>query len=647
MARRVGGNPAKTRLLPGVGYPIPINTPAPAAGGFTSAAAPWPFGFGSAGTTFTLTQSGAVSIGAAGALSGDLSYVAPFTVVQSGTLSISGTAATVADLSIATTRGFHSAAVLWPFGLGDVTNIVLTPTTPIGIVGSLGVAAEVDVGGEPFELVAPLDITPMVATVSVTGDINTTSALTLVQSGAIVVVASAAVTGNLGLAWALSPTGAIALAGAFSPSGNIGFSWALAQSGVLALDGALAAAGDVGFAWQIAPSGVVSLGAASQVSGDLVYGSPGGFTLTPTGAIPLAGAMQAQGDLTYVAPFNLAPTVPLAVAGAFSISGSLQFVAPFNLVLVAPVALTGTVTVNGDLLAGGPFTVETSGAIAATATAVLTGDLLAGGPFLLDVTAPITVEAVLNAVGNPRAVTPTTVPDVVGSDQETAETALHAAGLLATVTLVLTTEAPAGQVIAQSPAGGTPSFVGSTVEITVSQYNAAEILGENRNVRFKPIKRKRKHEEAPAEVAKAAPSPLLKGLVERTKPRSTGIGEVKARVAPVTASEIDLPIPQVVAAPAVAPAAAAAAAAAAAPTPAAPAAAPAAVDPVVRLEQEMTAFVEGAVQALTKQMAALEKLLTARTDELTKVRTQLDDLRKREINRTRAEALARQIELDG
>ena len=58
----------------------------------------------------------------------------------------------------------------------------------------------------------------------------------------------------------------------------------------------------------------------------------------------------------------------------------------------------------------------------------------------------------------------------------------------------------------------------------------------------------------------------------------------------------------------------------------------------------MTAFVEGAVQALTKQMAALEKLLTARTDELTKVRTQLDDLRKREINRTRAEALARQIE---
>ena len=83
------------------------------------------------------------------------------------------------------------------------------------------------------------------------------------------------------------------------------------------------------------------------------------------------------------------------------------------------------------------------------------------------------------------------------------------------------------------------------------------------------------------------------------------------------------------------------------PTPAAPAAAPAAVDPVVRPEQEMTAFVEGAVQALTKQMAALEKLLTARTDELTKVRTQLDDLRKREINRTRAEALARQIELDG
>ena len=389
--------------------------------------------------------------------------------------------------------------------------------------------------------------------------------------------------------------------------------------------------------WEIAQSGTVLLGAATQVSGDLAYGSPGGFALTPTGAIPLAGAAQIQGDLTYVAPFNLALTAPVAVAGAFSISGALQFVAPFNLTPAAPVALAGTAAISGDLLAGGPFTVEATGAIAATATAALTGDLLAGGPFLLDVIAPITVEGVLSAVGNPRAVTPTTVPDVVGSDQETAETALHAAGLLATVTLVLTTEAPAGQVIAQSPAGGTPSFVGSTVEITVSQYNAAEILGENRNVRFKPIKRKRKHEEAPAEVAKAAPSPLLKGLVERTKPRSTGIGEVKARVAPVTASEIDLPIPQVVAAP----------------VPATPAATPSPVAPeevpatdLVRLEQEMTAFVEGAVQSLTKQMVALEKLLASRTDELTKVRAQLDDLRKREINRARAEALARQIEAD-
>ena len=51
MARRIGGNPAKTRLLRGVGVPILLKQPAAAApvGGFSSPMLLLPFGFGKSG----------------------------------------------------------------------------------------------------------------------------------------------------------------------------------------------------------------------------------------------------------------------------------------------------------------------------------------------------------------------------------------------------------------------------------------------------------------------------------------------------------------------------------------------------------------------------------------------------------------------
>lgn len=52
MARNIGGRRGKARILPGVGFPVPVNTPAAAApsGGFASSLALWPFGLAQGST---------------------------------------------------------------------------------------------------------------------------------------------------------------------------------------------------------------------------------------------------------------------------------------------------------------------------------------------------------------------------------------------------------------------------------------------------------------------------------------------------------------------------------------------------------------------------------------------------------------------
>lgn len=62
------------------------------------------------------------------------------------------------------------------------------------------------------------------------------------------------------------------------------------------------------------------------------------------------------------------------------------------------------------------------------------------------------------------------------------------------------------------------------------------------------IRWQRKQEAQPNEPRKAAPSPLVKALVERVKPRSTGVGEITTVLAPVPPAEIALPEVRVVAA---------------------------------------------------------------------------------------------------
>ncbi len=93
--------------------------------------------------------------------------------------------------------------------------------------------------------------------------------------------------------------------------------------------------------------------------------------------------------------------------------------------------------------------------------------------------------------------------------------------------------------------------VGSdAIEVTKTEGPDLTLIG--RNVRFKPLKKPRQP-EAPAEPRKPTPSPLIKALVERAKPRSTGVGEVTIAPAPVAPVVIDLPEVRVVATPTPAP----------------------------------------------------------------------------------------------
>jgi len=88
--------------------------------------------------------------------------------------------------------------------------------------------------------------------------------------------------------------------------------------------------------------------------------------------------------------------------------------------------------------------------------------------------------------------------------------------------------------------------------VSVEKTEGLDLTLIGRNVRFKPLKKPRQP-EAPAEPRKPTPSPLIKALVERAKPRSTGVGEVTIAPAPVAPVVIDLPEVRVVATPTPAP----------------------------------------------------------------------------------------------
>lgn len=170
----------------------------------------------------------------------------------------------------------------------------------------------------------------------------------------------------------------------------------------------------------------------------------------------------------------------------------------------------------------------------------------------------------------------------------------------------------------------------------------AKFQGPSHNTRIRWQRKQQQEAENAKPEPAAAPAPQPKAA-----PRSTGLGEIAPPpVEPAPVPEIKVPDIRVVAPPK---AAKPAVAPVEAPTPPAPVPPPPPAPPEVgtkdlaRLEREMTAFVEGVVAGLTKQVATLDALLQAKGEELAAAQREIAALKRRETNRQRAEELARRI----
>jgi len=83
----------------------------------------------------------------------------------------------------------------------------------------------------------------------------------------------------------------------------------------------------------------------------------------------------------------------------------------------------------------------------------------------------------LKPASAPAPPTMTTVPNVVGSTQTAAQSAISAAGLTVGTVTSTNNAAPAGQVIGQNPIGGSSAVTGSAVAMTVSLGPAPPVAG--------------------------------------------------------------------------------------------------------------------------------------------------------------------------
>lgn len=544
------------------------------------------------------------------------------------------------------------------------TSLDLAQSGATAITGTLGVSGDISAGGGSggeFEVLSPLEIQEIAGTLTASGDLTITgggSSLTLVQTGAVAMSGVLAASGDLALAWALQQTGAVGVAGVLSVAGNVGFAWQLQPTGALAMSGVLAASGNVAFAWALAPStlpvsgaltltgdlayvapftlaptaavgiagvaaltgnvgfawqlqqsGSITVNGAAAVSGALAYGSPGTLVLDPAGPIAVSGALTVAGDLALTA--GVQPTAPVSVAGTVALTGDLVLVAPFALAPTSAVGLSGLFGVSGNLAASGPFAVEQAAPLSVLGVAALTGNLAADAPFTVTQTAPVALSGVAAVQGD----------------------------LLLDGQFVLTVGAPL-------------ALVGRVAAAAAVQVEGGEglldpkFLGPSHNTRIRWERRRKEEIVAVKEANREAKEAERAETPAPPPPRSTGVGKItppppaKAAVPDIKIPEIKVVAPQPAAAPQPTPPVAAPVSAPLTVPPAPPTVAP---QDLVKLEREMTAFVEGAVAGLTKQLAALEEALRARTDELAAARQEIADLRKREINRQRAEELARKI----
>ncbi len=242
---------------------------------------------------------------------------------------------------------------------------------------------------------------------------------------------------------------------------------------------------------------------------------------------------------------------------------------------------------------------------------------------------------------------PVEVPDVVGFEQADATTALEGAGFVVAVTTAASSAVPAGQVISQTPTGGSFATEGSTVTIVVSTGDVtpdnlldAKYLGRRKNVPFKPLK---KPESVFVPEVIGPPTPV----------------EVKAAVKKAKGLDLSLlpraltPEPAAPPPPAPKPAPRPASAVVPAPEPTAPPIAPA-PDPIAELAKTIAAQndalqtqVAGLAAALAKANEALAGLTTLQTEVRQQQAAQdaaFDaEAARRTRNRKRAEELTKKL----
>lgn len=318
--------------------------------------------------------------------------------------------------------------------------------------------------------------------------------------------------------------GAIAVDGSMAIAGDIQAQAAqafdLVTSGAVAMTGAMSVAGELGYSipWEIEPPLILAeITGVLSISGDLQFVTSGVFNLQPTGPVAMTGALQTIGDLQFVTPivFDLAQTADVAMVGSVAALGDVQALVSFDLAVEQPVALLGTMSIAGDVhsVISMPFNLTASAPVAMTGTVAAAGDIGFGTTFDLSAGA-VAMSGLMGITGALQIRIPATVPDVTGLDRSVAEAALAADGFVASVALALSTSVPVDRVISQSPAAGTASFVGAAVDLVVSQYDVPKIIGGNKNVRFKPVK-KRKPEREPVEAKARKASGLLMGLLAR------------------------------------------------------------------------------------------------------------------------------------
>ena len=337
MANRIGGCPDKKRLLPGVGYPIPISPAAAPSGGFTSAVALWPFGFGNAAPN-------------------------PFTLVQSGAVAVSGTLAASGNVGY---------------------NKPLTQTGSVGVSGALSATGNITFG-QDFPVVAPLDIQAIAGALSVTGNltISTNPSFVLVQSSAVAVNGALSTTGNLALAWKLQPSGAIAMSGTLATSGNVAFAWRI-QPSTLPLAGTVGVTGNLILNNQLTAANNLNLNVSNDINinanlqgADVAANSSAniiGFAPIVSSNVSLTAANQ-------LSNVQLVSQAPGGINLVFSAGESAQISANNSVVLASSsagsdlqLAASGNLSITGPVTAGNTLALNATGDLSSSAVAPATG----------------------------------------------------------------------------------------------------------------------------------------------------------------------------------------------------------------------------------------------------------------------------------